>query len=173
MSEYQVRHLRAIPEGNAGVVISLDLMRAMARTPDPRVEDVAHQILARATVLTPYVLAALVHQFLLDHLIYTLDAEEVEEVRSPGWMLAQIEHYGSARGDCDDYVTLGAALCLTLGLRCRFRVVSQQANREWDHVYLQIEVSDGEWITSDAIHGQPFGWEIDHRLVTAIADYPV
>jgi transglutaminase-like putative cysteine protease len=174
MSERQIRRVREIPEGNAGVVISLDLMRALARTPDPAVDEAAAGLLAQTwPVVTPYILAALVHQFLLDHLVYTLDAEDVEEVRSPEWMLSQIEHYGTAQGDCDDYVTLGAALALALGLRPRFRVVSQRESGEYDHVYLQIEVSDGSWITSDAIHGQPFGWEVDPRLVTARLDVPV
>jgi hypothetical protein len=175
MSEQQERIEREIPLGNAGVEQSIALMLAMARTPDERVSHQAMAIWEQAAlvdILDAWVMGSLIHEFLLERLRYQLDADDIEEVRSPGWMLAQIEHFGTAQGDCDDYVTLAAALCLALGLRCRFRVVSQTDSREYDHVYLKIWTGD-RWTASDAIHGQPYGWEVDPASVSAAAEFDV
>lgn len=164
-----------IPPGNPGIHSSVLLMVALARLYSPRVVAETHKIagVSPLAARSGFVLAAGVHEWLIKNMRYTSDADDIEEVRSPDWTLTQVDEYGYARGDCDDYVVIGAALAKALGLRVKMRVVSQRTDGEYDHVYLMIETAPGRWSPSDAIGGQAFGWSLTRAQITAQRDYEV
>jgi transglutaminase-like putative cysteine protease len=83
-----------------------------------------------------------------------LSTPVVESLVRPEYM----HQYGS--GDCDDYVTYGAALLNALGVPVKFCTVAADANEPnvYSHVYL-VAYYDGQRIPLDLSHGQHVGWE--------------
>ncbi len=67
---------------------------------------------------------------------YARDIFNVEYVKAPARMLE------SKVGDCDDFATLLAALCMAMGNECRFLVVGFE-DAQPSHVYCQVAVRGG------------------------------
>jgi hypothetical protein len=67
------------------------------------------------------------------------------------------------QGDCDDFVTYGAALLIALGVPVAFATVAADPQtRDYSHVYL-IAYPLGVRTPLDLSHGQYIGWETDAR----------
>mgnify|MGYP001558894634 CR=1 FL=1 len=147
-----------IPDGNPGRLATLVRMAKMIREPDPLLGLVV------ALDAMPDAVFAWVQRYLL----YQLDRVDdlvVDELHTPGYLLAEIARYGHAFGDCDDFVILLGALYRRLGYPVQMVAISRRADRELDHVYLRLAV-DGEWIAADGIVPYPFGWEVSEREIT-------
>lgn len=149
--------LSAVSEGNPGIYETIDKMRVLALGPSPRLDALARQLSLAHPGASSYVLAAAAHRWLLDHLSYTPDHPDVEELTEPELLLAQVENRGHGVGDCDDYSLLAAGLLVRLGVAAEFVVASTRADRVYDHVYVQARTQLGP-VPMDAIFGQPFGW---------------
>lgn len=78
------------------------------------------------------------------------------------------------QGDCDDYVMMGAAMFLRLGIPVSFVTVAanSQAPDRFSHVYLAV-YRNGHRIAIDASHGAFPGWEVPMSEVTRIKEWPV
>jgi hypothetical protein len=65
------------------------------------------------------------------------------------------------QGDCDDYVTYGAALLIALGVPVSFCTVAADARvpEQYTHVYL-VAYPAGVRTPLDLSHGQHIGWEV-------------
>lgn len=75
-------------------------------------------------------------------------------------------------GDCDDYSSLLGALCRSVGLQVRTRVVQTKESDTWNHIYLVVNIG-GEWKALDASMNKPAGWEVPADWVVKKQDYDV
>lgn len=166
-----------IAEGNPGSLQTLALMRQMVVAPDPIADRAVSDILSQpeTEAMTPRQLAEAIFEWVRAHMLYTPDVNDgvlIEELRTPGYTLFEIERLGAAIGDCDDYVILLCGLYTRLGYPCRMVGVSRHDDRLLDHVYAQVQV-EGQWITADGIVEFPFGWEVPDEEVTNKIVYPI
>ncbi len=71
---------------------------------------------------------------------YRYRREEKEIIRTPEFMLTDLEQQGYAEGDCDDVATLACALCRAVGIPSRLTAIAStydNPNREFDHVFCE------------------------------------
>lgn len=85
-----------------------------------------------------------------DRIRYTRDVFGVETVQTPEKTLEY------RQGDCDDQVTLLAALLESVGIEARFKAVGFVPG-SFKHVFLEAR-DNGNWIAMDPIMQVPFGW---------------
>lgn len=165
-----------IAEGNPGSLQTLALMREMILAPDAIVDKIVTDILSQTPdEIDPLTLARSIFEWVRTHMLYTPDINNgivIEEVRTAGYTLFEIERLGAAIGDCDDYVILLGAIYTRLGYSVRMVAISRHADQLLDHVYLQAQIG-GVWIAIDAIVEYPFGWEVPPDEVTNRVEYPV
>lgn len=77
--------------------------------------------------------------------------ENMEIVRQPEWMLNDLATLGYMEGDCDDFTTLLAAMCKSIGIGCRIVAVRTDPNvTDFDHVFLEIPTATGTAFRMDA-----------------------
>jgi hypothetical protein len=155
-----------VPDGEAGSIATLHRMATLIRTPDPWVDDFT-DILSQASD-DPVELARLVFEWVRSKMLYTPDRNDsdiLDEIREPGYLLREIDRYGAALGDCDDYVVLYGALYSRLGYPFTLEAISRHDDQMLDHVYGSILVN-GVRIAVDGIVEFPFGWEVPADEVT-------
>ncbi len=75
-------------------------------------------------------------------------------------------------GDCDDYSSLLGAMCRSVGLNVRTRVVQTKDSDTWNHIYLVVNIG-GTWKALDASMAKPAGWEVPKDWVTKVQDFEV
>lgn len=86
-------------------------------------------------------------------LVYKNDNRHVEFVKTPARMVREIIHNGFAIGDCDDFSTLAATMCLCFGREVEF-VAMGFAPRSLSHVAVRVkEPKSGQWILLDGVAG--------------------
>lgn len=89
---------------------------------------------------------------------YTPDPLDTELVKAPEFLVEQSDEHGAEPMDCDDAVTLLAALLAAVGIPSRFVVVAADPTRaDWSHVYLHARTSGGAWVSLDPIVR---GWDV-------------
>lgn len=155
-----------VPDGEAGSIATLHRMAEMIRTPDPVVDDFT-DILSQMTE-DPVELARLIFEWVRSKMLYTPDRNDsdiLDEIREPGYLLREIDAYGAALGDCDDYVVLYGAIFHRLGYPYTMEAISRHDDLMLDHVYGSILVN-GVRIPVDGIVEFPFGWEVPAEEVT-------
>lgn len=163
--------LSALAEGTPGILQTADRLAAHIRRYRP-----ALRLLVRALLYElprdagPLARAATLYGWVQAHVAYLPDHVHVEELSDPGDLLRQIDAYGHALGDCDDFVSLLGALFLSAGLPARLVLSSGRADRQFDHVYLRVLTERG-WVAADPIHGEPLGWEVPIESVTARKEF--
>ena len=118
---------------------TLRLMRQVARSSAllPPVIAYAHNIAAEQPDLDGHdqrALAAALRAHLERRIRYLPDpaVTDTETIRTPLYMLAELEARGHARGDCDDVATLAASLATALGVRSRLIALA------WGGVYAHV-----------------------------------
>lgn len=150
--------LAAIPSGRAGVVETLHQMRAMARDArrDFLIRRKAEQIIAHIPGKDWVGEARAIHEYVRDQIVYRLDPNETEMVRSP------IKVLESAVGDCDDKATLAAALLESIGHPARLVAVGF-APGELTHVYVETRIGD-RWFAVETTEPVDFGWKVPGAL---------
>lgn len=155
-----------VPDGEAGSIATLHHMAALIRTPDPWVDDFT-DILSQASE-DPMELARLVFEWVRSKMLYTPDRNDsdiLDEIREPGYLLREIDTYGAALGDCDDYVVLYGAIFHRLGYPFTLEAISRHEDQMLDHVYGSILIG-GVRVPIDGIVDFPFGWEVPTDEVT-------
>lgn len=163
-----------VPDGDAGSIATLHRIAELVRLPDPFVDDFT-DILSAATVEMsggqeppPVELVRLVFEWGRSHMLYTPDRNDsdiLDEIRTPGYLLKEIDTFGAALGDCDDYVVLYGAILYRLGFPVTLEAISREDDEILDHIYLSTMV-DGQRIALDGIVDFPFGWEVPDEEVT-------
>ncbi len=155
-----------IPEGIEGSAATLRRMAELIRQPDPVVDDFT-DILSAASD-DPIQNVRTLYEWVRAKMLYTPDFNNgiiIEEIRTPGYLLHEIVTFGSALGDCDDYVVLYGAVLYRMGFPVTLEAVSTHPDQQLDHVYLSTMV-EGPRIPLDGIVQEPFGWEIPENEVT-------
>jgi len=98
-----------------------------------------------------------VYYFVLAKSRYMNDPRQVELVRAPWHVVSEILAGNRPSLDCDDMVTLIAALLLAIGREVRivtlaFRSMFFAGKRQYQHVVLQVrEPRTGVWILLDPV----------------------
>lgn len=157
-----------IPANNRGVMLTLDLMSALARDTSSVVRAEAASI---ASGVPPDVFPMVLREWLSAHVVQEADPFNVELIRSPEWCLAIIQERGHVAGDCDDVATLAAALGRAAGFLVRFVVLAW--GEDYSHVYAEIQAPGPPpiWYELD-IHRPPAEGrsEPDRELVFYLQD---
>ncbi len=95
-----------------------------------------------------------------DNVRYTRDVRGVETVQTPAKTLEYMQ------GDCDDQVTLLAALLESVGIEARFKAVGFSPGT-FQHVYLEAR-DNGNWIALDPTEQVATGWFPPNPVETMI-----
>ena len=75
--------------------------------------------------------------------------DEIEEiVRTPAFMMADLEEFGYLEGDCDDIATLAAAMTKSLDIPTRLTAMQSEPDGEFDHVFSEARIGI-HWIPID------------------------
>ena len=129
-----------ISPGVEGVRETLVLMRSIVRKSkaDPVVIQTARNLTAHLAPKNWQGEIAALFSFVRDRIRYVLDPNDVETLSSPRHLLK------NRSGDCDDLVTLLAALLEAIGHPTRFVAVGFQPGA-LTHVYLETKAGDA-WI---------------------------
>ena len=104
-----------------------------------------------------------VYHFVVSHTRYANDPRTIELVRRPERLLQDIVAGKKPSTDCDDMVTLEAALLLALGRSVRivtaaFNNAFFRGKRQYSHVYLQAqEPRSKKWVTLDPVAAEETG----------------
>ena len=107
--------------------------------------------------------------YVRDNVRYLQDCNGVEQIHTPVVMLQKM------KGDCDDMVTLLAALLESIGHPCRFVAVGYRNPSECEHVYLETRVGN-DWISLDPTQLVNIGWApippwTSDRVMVLIREY--
>lgn len=155
-----VATLQGIPDGPAGTVATLkmmrDLARAAVRDPSQRVREKALQLVSTLPERAWLSEIRALHEFVRDRIRYVRDPVGLESVATPEMTLQY------AQGDCDDKSTLLASLLESLGHPARFVAVGIGGG-PFSHVLVETRVkSTGvdmrDWMPLETILPKPAGW---------------
>lgn len=159
--------LALIRDGADGITDTLNIMAALVRQykKNPAIRTLAVQ-LARSG--SPGLSKnwggqiVAIFNWVRTNVAYVQDVTEIETLQTP---LATIDQ---GAGDCDDMVTLLAALLEAVGLHTRFVAIGFVAPDEYEHVFLQVEFPDGRrWVSLDPTEREQPGWSPTDRLSPA------
>lgn len=133
--------------GDFGTELTIWHMRREARrgAAEPLPQRTARAIVGRAG---PRDAARRIRRYLEERVRFVHDPAGLELVKSPTFMLREIESRGYATGDCDDVATLGAALGHAAGLPARFVLYGFQRSGPYEHVFTELETPEG-WLELD------------------------
>ena len=158
-------------DGDGQVADTIALMRGyvLADRDSPQVQQAVQAALSR----DPDPVNA-VFQHVKGMVAFVQDAEIAQSWNDPDIVEVLIRpvdmvDLGSvAQGDCDDFVMLGSAMLLHLGIPVQFVTVAADPRdpTRFSHIYLAAYV-DGQRIPLDTSHGEYPGWEVpDDRVFT-------
>ncbi len=130
---------RPIQEGEAGILETLRVMRLLAT------EGAQQSVRVRSLsdLVLIYGVAGL-DNWLRRFFVYRDELEEV--VRTPDFMLDQLQNEGRIEGDCDDIATLAASIAAAANQRCQFVAIDSKGEG-LDHVF--VRVFQDRWIVVD------------------------
>jgi transglutaminase-like putative cysteine protease len=152
LAEPAKQTLMSIPDGPAGIGITLDYMTKFVRQykSDPTVRNSAieHIKLIPQKNFTGEVYA--LFQFVQNEIRYTWDIADIETLQTP------VVTLNNGVGDCDDKATLLAALLESIGHKTRF-VAAGFKGQDFSHVFLETRIGDN-WVTLDATEPYAMGW---------------
>jgi hypothetical protein len=153
--------VRTIPHGWPGTLATVRQIERLVNEGQTHVPllETARALAASVPEGDTTALISEIHDYVQNHLKYTREA--VETLSSIPYIFEQIGQRGFFVEDCDGAVVLWAALAKAVGIKTRFVLVSQRADRQANHIYLQA--FDGQnWIGADPIvKTKPLGWEVE------------
>jgi transglutaminase-like putative cysteine protease len=152
--------LALIPDGVAGVAETLGAMSAFVRLykkfPVIRTQalDLAGMPAMRLSRQQQWIAQIeAIFEFVRSNIAYVQDVTDVETLQTP---MATLQMGG---GDCDDMVTLLAALLEAVGFHTRL-VACGFAPNEYEHVFLQVQLPDqSRWFSLDPTEPYEMGWK--------------
>lgn len=139
-------YLGAIPEGDAGVKATLQIMVSVVRKTKATLPIVT---LARTIVKScpakDYVCeATALQQYVQRTIRYTRDINDVEQIQFPEQTLSM------GTGDCDDMSILLAALAESVGFPSRFAAIGL-SGQGFSHVLTQLMIPGSGWVSAEVI----------------------
>jgi hypothetical protein len=149
--------LSEIPPGTRGTVATVDAMeRAVAQgLRDPDVILYAQDLVRHVPERDRVAEASELFRAVREVLRYTNDPLGVELVKTPTFILREIERHGRATLDCDDASVWLATLLRAVGIPTRFKVIrgSRTNPDEFTHVFVEALIH-GRWVPFDPIARQ-------------------
>lgn len=154
--------LAALPDGVAGVKMTLALMVKLARQgkDDYTVRRLAEQVVIDVRQKAYADEAVAVQEYVRDHIRYTKDIRGTETVATP------VKTIERGLGDCDDKALLTAALLESIGHPTRFVAVGREPGN-FVHVLVETKIGN-RWLPVETTENVPFGWYppgMPYRLV--------
>lgn len=158
-----------IPWGHLGIEFTVWHMRALVRSSLHRTLLTQRAASIVAGSVGELEAANRIREYLEERVAFVPDPLGVELLKSPVYMLREIDADGRATGDCDDVAILGAALGLAVGLPARFVLLAFTPGAPYEHVYTELQ-TEGGWLELDTTrpHQLPSGLHIartGHREV--------
>lgn len=151
-----------IPWGHAGIDVTVEHMRALARSSalTETVRRKAELLAGRDELET----AANIRRFIARRVRFEFDPPGVELIRTPELLLHTVDCRGRAVGDCDDVAVLAAALGLARGLEAAYILLGFTDAEPYEHVYTELRTPAG-WVELDTTRPaqMPPGLEIRRR----------
>lgn len=146
-----VQVLGSIPDGPAGVRVTLKLMRQLTRDArtDPSIRGLALQLVAGLRQKDYRGEVAAIHAFVRDRIRYVRDVHNVETLQTPRKTLEL------AAGDCDDKAMLTAALLEAIGYATRFSAVGFRPGH-FAHVFPEVKLG-AAWLPLETTENWPMG----------------
>jgi len=150
--------------GEAGIWQTISHMRgfAVSASADPNIRQAAESALVGIASRDWPAEARAIERWVRARLHYVRDGLNIETLKSPQRMLAEIRSAGLAVGDCDDASMLAAALLLAVGHRPAFQVLGR------GKVPHHVNVLDTTGGTVVDPTGEPSG-SFGYRKVYAVA----
>ena len=141
-----------IPDGDAGVLATLRLMRDMVQRGKkvPAVRLAALELVADLPQKDYGGQVVSLHLYVRDYVRYIRDIRNVETLQTPEFTL----EWG--QGDCDDKSILLASLLESIGHRTRFVAVGYGWSG-FQHVFVQTLVGQ-RWVTLETTENVEVGW---------------
>lgn len=134
-----------LPAGDAGTVLTLQLMRGLVLQDVPLLRSAASRILGGGTARDR---VGALRGWLGRNLKFEHDPAGVELLKAPAYQLERIQDKTDGRGDCDEIATLGAALAIAGGMPARFVVLRFEPGGPFEHVYTEVLTPAG-WVELD------------------------
>lgn len=144
--------LARIPDGRAGVLVTLQLMRRLARAAKKSLPVRLLSLeLTNGSAQKDWIgeVRAL-HVFVRDRIRYVRDIRGVETLQTPEKTLEL------QQGDCDDKSTLLASMLESIGHPTRFVAVGFRPGR-FSHVYVETKIGP-KWIAAETTEPVDLGW---------------
>jgi transglutaminase-like putative cysteine protease len=153
-----------IPNGPAGIRTTLHLMANLASRAKttPQVRELALSIVGLVPGKNFRGEIDRIYTWVRDSIRYTRDVRGVETIQTPAKTIEYMQ------GDCDDQVTLLAALLESIGIEARFKAVGFTPGH-FQHVYLEAR-DNGEWIALDPTEQVAPGWAPPNPVSVMIED---
>jgi len=144
--------LQAIPDGKAGTVATLKIMRDITRAGKTSLPVVlaARQLISHLPQKDWFNELKVSQQFVRDKIRYVKDVRGVETVQTPDVTL-QIK-----AGDCDDKSVLLASLLESIGHPTRFVAIGFKPD-DYVHVYVESRIGT-KWIPMETTEPVDIGW---------------
>ncbi len=150
-----------IPGGGLGIELTVVRMRWLVRRAlgRPLVLETARSLVYGSD--SRLEAAERIRDYLGEHVHFVPDPLGTELLKSPRYMLREIQLSGHATGDCDDVAVLGAAFGGAVGLRARFVLLAFTERQPYEHVFTELDTGRG-WLELDTTrpHQLPSGLRI-------------
>lgn len=144
--------LQAIPDGKAGTVATLKIMREITKAGKKSlpVRSLAVSLTNGANQKDWFNEAKILHRFVRDKIRYVKDIRGVETVQTPDVTLS------IGAGDCDDKSVLLASLLESIGHPTRFVAIGFKPD-DFVHVYPETRIGTS-WIPLETTEPVEVGW---------------
>jgi transglutaminase-like putative cysteine protease len=109
---------------------------ARAGAENPKVREYAQ------IIQSPYAIDSALRE------VFRYRDEEEEIVRTPEFMVHDLETFGYLEGDCDDIATFTASVTKAQGYPTRLTGIMSQPINEYDHVFSEVRIGT-EWLPID------------------------
>lgn len=138
--------LGAIPDGDAGVKATLNIMVSVVRKTKATLPMITlSRSIVKSCAAKDYTCEArALQQFVQQKIRYTRDVNEVETIQFPAQTLSM------GTGDCDDMAVLLATLAESVGFATRFAAIGLKGEG-FSHVLAQLMIPGKGWVSAETI----------------------
>jgi transglutaminase-like putative cysteine protease len=144
--------LQAIPDGKAGTVATLKIMREVTKAGKKSlpVRNLALSLIGELPQKDWFNEVKILHRFVRDNIRYVKDIRGVETVQTPDVSLVL------KAGDCDDKSVLLASMLEAIGHPTRFVAIGFQPD-DFAHVFVESRIGTS-WLPLETTEPVEVGW---------------
>lgn len=155
--------LREIPEGAAGIRVTLDEMVRLTRNyrTDPAIRQLAESILSAIPARNYWAEVQGVRDWVANNIRYTMDIDGVETIKTP------LELLRARFGDCDDMSLLAGVLLQSIGHPVRYVATGPDSPDNFEHVYVETKIGP-RWVSVETTEDVSLGWQPPDHLARMV-----